>query len=414
MTLLLALLLALPACASAEQPYEIQVRGSTRDALQEAIDACPRGYAQRKSGCQVRLPAGTLRGRWKVGGTTGATVQESVCLVGQGPGLGNTETGGQPGAGGTILVYEGPPGGAVLEFAGGDFPCVRDITIAMEGAAVGVRFNAGASPIQGVMLERVAIAGNAKRPAGIGLQITGTEKNNQVDALLAQALQIDFVDVGVEVDSMQAVTNRIGPGSKISASSSAVRVKSGSLSLDGVLTQCRTANCCTYDLLPGHGYFRVRDGYHEIGAPPARNAKVLCMNRASPPAVGSWHMASIVESYFNLQCDASRGPCAIPLLDAVSNVGVVFRDNWILSNQPDVAYIPRTFAKVIFKLPTGNPPTGRLVWQGNSIISGMGGIQTEIAPGVRVEAITGDDRRIWNDLNLDGRWDPSEPTSSTR
>jgi hypothetical protein len=413
----LLLWLSLLASSAVAQTHEIQVERPTPAALQAAIDACPRSYSSRERGCQIRLPSGTIRGHWRIGGDTGATVQVGVCLIGQGPGHGSGWPSGKPAASGTTLVYDGPPGGALLDFVGGDYPCVRDLTLAMDGAAVGLRFSAGKTPIQNPMLERVTIAGDMTKPAGIGLLITGAQKNDQVDALLANELKIDDVDVGIEVDSHQAVTNRIGPGSKISAKSAAVRVRGGSLSLDGVLTQCRTANCCTYDLLEGHGYFRVRDGYHEIGYPPAQNAKLVCLNRGSPDGVGSWQMVSITDSYINVQCDASAGPCSIDLVNGRSNVAVVFRDNSIISTQPVVAHIGRTFARLVFgvpAMPVGATPTGRLVWQGNSVIPAMGGIRAEIGPGARVEALSGDGKRIWNDLDLDGRWDEGEPSSASR
>jgi hypothetical protein len=229
-----------------------------------------------------------------------------------------------------------------------------------------------------------------------------------VDALLAQSLTIYDVGVGIEVDSHQAVTNRIGPGSKISAQDAAVRVRAGSLSLDGVLAQCRTANCCTYDLQPGHGYFRVRDGYHEIGYTPAANAKLVCLPRSSPSGVVSWNMVSIAESYINVQCDSSEAPCSVDLLNGSSNVTVTFRDNWIISSNPVGGN--RVFANVIF---SGPPGIARLVWSGNGVHPSMGGIKAQIAPGIRVEALASDGKRVWNDANLDGRWDKSEPTMVT-
>jgi hypothetical protein len=413
-------LLAAPACVRPletgtleEQPFEFQVRSPTMAALQAAIDACPRGYNQRQRGCQIRLPSGTIRGHWTIGGDAGNTVQVGVCLIGQGPGHGSTLPGGKPGAAGTTLVYEGLKGGTLLDFAGGDYPCVRDVTLAMDGAAVGLRLRGGNTPIQNPMLERVTIAGDATKPAGIGLLITGPTNNDQVDALLADELKIDHVDVGIEVASNQALTNRIGPGSKIAAQSAAVRIRGGSLSLDGVLAQCMTENCCTYDLLPGHGYFRVRDGYHEIGL-PAPDITLLCLSRDAPEGVGGWHMVSIVESYFNVQCDASKKPCFVDLIHGRSNVGVVFRDNWIASSQPDPKNIGRTFANVVFSTPAGAKSPARLVWEGNMVSSAMGGIQAKIGPNTRVEALTSDGSRIWNDTNLDGLWEKSEPAISVQ
>jgi len=399
------------ACASvgSAEPFEIQVDRTSMASVQAAIDACPSSNAARTRGCYIRLPAGTIRGHWRIGGDSGDTLKVGVCLLGQGPGLGNTWPDGKPGASGTTLVYDGPPGGTLLEFAGGDYPCMRDVTLAMDGAAVGVRFSAGRAPIQNAMLERVTIAGNGGPSAGTGLLITGATKNDQVDALLAQELRIDNVDVGIEVDSHQAVMNRIGPGSKISARSAAVRIRGGSLSLDGAMAQCTTASCCTYDLLPGHGYLRVRDGYHEIGL-PAPNIKLLCLSRGSPEGVGGWHMVSFVESYFNVQCDASKGPCSVDLVNGRSNVGVVFRDNWIVSTLPVAEYSRRVFANVVFSTPAGGQVPARLVWQNNFVSSGMGGIRATIGPGTRIEALTSDGKRIWNDTNLDGRWDPSEPS----
>src|SRR4029453_4441908 len=99
------------------------------DALQAAIDSCPRGLGPRKRGCQIQLPGGTIRGHWKIGGTSGESVQLGGGLIGQGPGYGPPRPEGKPGAAGTTLVYQGPPGGTLLEFAGGDYPCVRDLTL---------------------------------------------------------------------------------------------------------------------------------------------------------------------------------------------------------------------------------------------------------------------------------------------
>jgi hypothetical protein len=400
-------LLGVAACASAE-PFEIQVRTPNARALQQAIDACPRSYSERQQGCQIRLPAGTIRGSWKIGGYTGSNVQVGVCLIGQGPGHASTWPEGKVGASGTTLVYEGPPGGTLLDFEGGDHPCVQDVTLRMDGAAVGLRLRGGNTPIQNPALRRVAIAGSMKRPDGIGLLITGTEKNNQVDALLADELKIDNVAVGIEVDSHQAVTNRIGAGSKISARDAAVRIRGGSLSLDGVLVQCGSKGCCTYDLLSGHGYLRVRDGYHEVGL-PAPDIKVLCLNRGSPDGVGSWHMVSITESYFNVQCDAARGPCFVDFLNGRSNTGVVFRDNFIGATNPATDQIGRTFVRIAFASPVGGS-TGKLIWEGNSVAVGMGGIRAEIGPRTQVQALTSDGQRLWNDTNLNGRFDPSEPS----
>lgn len=403
---LLAVLLLLPAAARA---VEIQVRERTMAAVQEAIDACPGGHSRREESCQIHLPSGTIRGFWRIGGDGGTAVQVGVCLIGEGPGHGTTWPEGKPGAAGTTLEYGGPPGGILLDFRGGDYPCLRDLTLAMDGAAVGVRLRAGLSPIQNPLIERVSIAGDMTRPAGIGLLITGAQRNNQVDALLAEELKIDDVDVGIEVDSHQAVTNRIGPGSKISARSAAIRVRGGSLSLDGVLAQCRTQDCCTYDLLQGHGYFRVRDGYHEIGVPPAANAKLVCMNRGAPSGVGSWQIVSIVESYINVQCDASAGPCSIDLVNGKSNVSVVFRDNIIHATHPAVSHVARTFVRIVFSDPEGGSSTGRIVWSGNVVNPAMRGIQVAIGAGTVIEALTTDGQRLWNDTNLDGRWSPSEP-----
>jgi len=397
----------LTSCASA-QPFEREVKVASMDALQKAIENCPRSYSRREQSCQIKLPPGTIRGHWKIGGESTTSTQVAVCLIGQGPGWGSTAPDGKPGAGGTTLVYDGPEGGTMVDFVAGDFPCLRDLTLAMDGAAVGLRISANnpaSATTQFPYLERVSIRGSGRRPGGIGLQITGATKNDQVDALLAQSLEIQDVDVGIEVDSDQAVTNRIGPGSKISALSAAVRIRRGSLSLDGVLAQCRTANCCTYDLLEGHGYFRVRDGYHEIGVPPAANAKLLCLLRGSGAASGSWHSVSITESYVNVQCDSSKAPCSIDLLDGASNAGVTFRDNWIVASGGPGPPENRN-VRVRMRGPAGSP---RLVWAGNILVPSMK-IFSQIDPRVRVEAIVSDDAgRIWNDRNLDGQWESSEP-----
>jgi hypothetical protein len=394
-------------CASA-QPFEIEVASASAGALQDAIDRCPRSYGARQVSCQIKLPGGTIRGHWKIGGNTTMTTQVAICLIGQGPGVASTAPDGAIGAGGTTLAYDGPPGGTLIDVAAGDFLCLRDLTLAMDGAAVGLRISAknpASATTQYPYLERVAIRGNAKRPAGIGLLISGATGNDQIDAMLAQSLQVEDVDVGIEVRSHQAVTNRIGPGSKITGQSAAVRIRGGSLSLDGVLAQCRTANCCVYDLLYGAGYFRVRDGYHEIGLPPAQNAKLLCLLRGSPPAAGSWHAVSITESYINVQCDSSAAPCSIDVLDGSSNAGVIFRDNWIAASG-GAGPLDKRYVRVQMRGPAGTP---RLVWAGNIVASGMK-VLSQIDPRVRVEAIASDEwGRIWNDRNLDGQWDSSEP-----
>src|SRR5262249_27237443 len=149
---------------------------------------------------------------------------------------------------------------------------------------VGLKFDATNTTIQNPMLERVSIGGNRLKPAGTALLITGPTHNDQIDTLSAQQLRIDDVDVGIEIDSDQSVLNRIGAGTKISAKVAAVRLQRGSLSLDGVLAQCGSPDCCTYDIRAGNGYFRVRDGYHEIGI-SAPNAKLVCLSHGSPKEV---------------------------------------------------------------------------------------------------------------------------------
>jgi len=384
------------------QNFQIDVASPNARALQSAIDKCPRGYGSRTKGCQIRLPSGTIRGAWKIGGKGSAALQVGVCLVGQGAGHGSTTPGGKPGAAGTTLVYEGPPGGVLLDFAGGDFPCLKNLSLAMHGAAVGVRFRAEpGTPIQNPILEHVSIAGDKTRPGGIGIQITDSQENGQVDALLAEGLKINFVDVGIEVNSHQAVTNRIGPGSKITGQRSAVRLLKGSLSLDGVLAQCRTANCCTYDLDLHHGYFRVRDGYHEIGLDPARNAALLCLPHRNGEGVGSAHMVSLSESYVNVQCNSSLAPCAVDLVRGRSNTVVVLRDNWIYS-AGGPGNRARRRARVSLD---GATRPARLVWSGNGSIP----LLAALGPKVAVEAFRSDGATSWNDLDLDGVPDPNEP-----
>jgi hypothetical protein len=397
----LVVLLLLLCSAGSAQDFEIAVPEPSMEAVQAAIDSCPRGYGERQQSCQIRLPSGTIRGHWRIGGSQTTSTQVAVCLIGQGPGFASIAPDGRIGAGGTTLAYEGPAGGIMLNVIGGDFLCLRDLTLAMEGAGVGVRISAnyrGAASSQYPFLERVAIRGNRSRPAGTGLLITGATRNDQVDALLAQSLQIADVDVGIECDSNQAALNRIGPGSKISARSAAVRIRRGSLSLDGVLAQCRAERCCTYDLLHEHGYFRVRDGFHEIGAPPARNARLFCLS-SDAPSVGSWAMVSMDDSYVNVLCDSTRAPCAVDLIRGRSNTTVSFRDNWIVSTNSSAN---RTFARVVFSGLYGAP---RLVWSGNAGIP----IRALLGAGTRVEAITSDGTRTWNDTNLDGDRDAFEP-----
>lgn len=398
----------LPAGSASAQQFEFRVAKPTMAAIQAAIDACPSGFGERGRGCEIYLPGGTIKGHWRVGDGASTKTKVGVCLIGQGPGWGSTWAEGKVGAGGTTLAYAGDPGGVLLDLLGGDYLCLRDLSLAMDGAGVGVRLsanNVGSVPTQLPVLERVTIAGNMRKPAGIGLQITGATRNDQVDALLATSINISDTDVGIEVDSHQAVTNRIGPGSKISAQSAAVRIKRGSLSLDGVLAQCRTANCCTYDLLEGHGYFRVRDGYHELGYPPARNAKLVCLNRGSPSSVGSWQMVSITESYINVLCDSSNGACFVDLLNGRSNVTVSFRDNWIQSAGSKGNAMNR-FVRIVMPSTSGAP---RLIWSGNGVNPGMGRIQSQIGAGVGVEAFMDDGKRTWNDRNLNGLWDFEEP-----
>jgi hypothetical protein len=404
---------ALFATPALGKPFEIQVDKPTMAAVQSAIDSCPKGYSERLEGCEIHLPSGTIRGRWKIGGATTSSTQIGVCLIGQGPGWGSTWPEGKIGAGGTTLAYEGAPGGVLLDIVGGDYVCVRNLTLVMGEAGVGLRLgasNTGSALTQLPVLDRVTIAGNIKKPSGIGLHITGAAKNDQVDALIATSLNINDTDVGIEVDSYQAVTNRIGPGSKISGASAAVRIRRGSLSLDGVLAQCRTANCCTYDLLEQHNYLRVRDGYHEIGGPPARNAKLICLNRESSAAVGSWHVVSLVESYVNVLCDSSAAPCFIDLLNGRSSVTVTFRDNWILGAGAKGSAKDR-FVRVVMPSASGRP---RLVWAGNTINPDMGEILAQIGEGVAVEALADDGKRTWNDRNLNGRWDADEPIMGVR
>src|SRR5262249_29534177 len=158
------------------------------------IDRCPRGYDRRDTSCQIRLPSGTIRGHWKIGGQSTTTTQVSVCLIGQGPGWASTAPDGEIGAGGAARRCRGPPGGAPMGGAAGDFFCMRDLTLAMDGAGVGLRISArnpASATTQYPLLERVAIRGNRLRPAGTGLLITGATRNDQVDALLAQSLQVE-------------------------------------------------------------------------------------------------------------------------------------------------------------------------------------------------------------------------------
>src|SRR5262249_38455739 len=153
-----------------------------------------------------------------------------------------------------------------------------------------------------------------------------------------------------------------------------------------------------------------RDGYHEIGGPPASNARLVCLQGGADAPNGSWSSVSVAEAYINVQCGASQGPCSGDLLNGASNVGVTFRDNLVVStNAP--GQIGRIFGRVILAGPYGRP---RLVWAGNIVHPSLGGIQAKIGSRVSVEAFTADESgRAWNDTNLDGRWEESEPSMRT-
>lgn len=365
------------------------------------ISRCERGYGPHTASCQIQLPPGVIRTNGVViGGNVVGTNQVGTCLIGHGSGKTSTMPFGDPGAAGTMLVYTGPPGGIVLDMRAGDYECLRDLAIHMDGAAIGVRLTANnldSVTAQDPSLEHVAIGGNLLRPAGIALQITGPSKNDQVDALVATQFYCYDVDTCIQIDNDQAVDLRIGPGSKLFAKTYATHLIRGSLSLDGVAAGCESTGCSIHKIEHTAHSFRVDDGYYEP------NQLDQALLRLPDAPLGLWRVVSFERSNVNVQCNGTQKPCYLDLVKGGSNAAVLVRGNQFIFGGGPQPPTGRNLRVILVK--AAEDPL--LVWEGNYIQKGLGVVSAN-GPTVRVQAPVADAQRFWNDRNLNGKYEPTE------
>lgn len=187
----------------------------------------PTGY-QKQAGCIVRLGRGEFEIDATRLGTCESTSTQRLGLTLEGQGGGVFATQPSYATGGTTLRYAGPPGGTMLSLCGSRIH-LRDLAIDGTGAARVVEFRAN-NPASAIThlggLERIDIRGG-----GVGIEVFGETRNDQLDFLSFRDLSIRDVDGCFEQDSQQAVANKLD-NVECASYRFGYRVRSGSVHFD--------------------------------------------------------------------------------------------------------------------------------------------------------------------------------------
>ena len=185
--------------------WALPVKAQLYDLEGRIAEECGKAGFQRNGGCRVELPRGTLPiGPTKIGDCTKGSggVQNSVTLVGQGPGM-MTQVPRFPTAG-TTIQYAGPAGQPMLEVCGSYFS-LRDVAMDGAGASHCLRItanNAGSAISRSPEIEDVVLDG-----CGTAIEIEGTDHNDQIDLVNLERVVMRNVDRGYVQDSGQTVGN---------------------------------------------------------------------------------------------------------------------------------------------------------------------------------------------------------------
>jgi hypothetical protein len=190
----------------------------------------PEGY-RLDGGCAIELGDGTYTvsqtvrlGRCEVGSTG---TRNSVALVGQGAGLFATQP--RFTTAGTTLRWTGPPGVPMLEVCG-SWTTLQHLAIDGKGASHCIRLvgnNAGSAIHHFPQLSSLSLTG-----CGIGVEVTGLARNDQVDYARLERISITDVDVCYSQDSQQSVGGRLETVECV-ARKKGFEIRGGSLDCDG-------------------------------------------------------------------------------------------------------------------------------------------------------------------------------------
>jgi len=190
----------------------------------------PEGY-RPDGGCAIELGDGTYTvaatvrlGRCEAGANG---TRNSVALVGQGAGLFATVP--RFTTAGTTLRWTGPPGVPMLEVCG-SWLTLQHLAIDGKGASHCIRLlghNAGSAIHHFPRLASLALSG-----CGIGVEVTGSDRDDQVDFVQLERVSITEVDVCYSQDSQQSVAGRVETVECV-ARRKGFELRGGSLDCDG-------------------------------------------------------------------------------------------------------------------------------------------------------------------------------------
>ena len=338
-------LLLLGAPAGAEVPLDLSAVVTTQ--------CGPEGY-RLDGGCAIELGDGTYTvsqtvrlGRCEAGNMG---TRNSVALVGQGAGLFATMP--RFTTAGTTLRWTGPPGVPMLEVCG-SWLTLQHLAIDGKGASHCIRLlgnNAGSAIHHFPLLESLSLTG-----CGVGVEVTGLARNDQVDFLRLERLSITDVDICYSQDSQQSVAGRVETVECV-ARRKGFEIRGGSLDCDG----CFVGNMGDDPAFIGFHFTASvlvdgRSFSHHQGQIEASHMELRSGRFVVGDALANRYPLVLIANSYSLQCQAPS--CEMLVVEWRGKSPVVMIGDVVQASAPDPTKMPRAR----FCSPSGWRKTGVVI-----------------------------------------------------
>lgn len=385
--------------------------------IQHAIDSsCGSGFLGGFRGsCMIVLPAGVISipSTLTIGTPEPVGMTNGLSIRGQGMSIGMS---------GTLLAWTGPEGGTMLRIYAGRGISLEDFTLYMDpkphgapAAKIAIELsgdNSISRIISGVRLQAIEIGGSpyiTSMPGsrGIYFRTPGGGASAQMELTAVEQCAISGVEVGIENDESQAVYNSVSD-SIVTGRLNAFRVSQGNVDVHRSIIGCYDQGCVVYWLEKriNQSPFKttIAGNHWETGEVEGTFVKVGHGYSATSSHEGPIWPLTVRDNSIQHQC---ASPCVTKFIDAAMGAVLTVTGNALRGP-------PGAFSVQISAFAPIKDFVQQVIWSGNQLSTIPGGIGlVALTPQVSLEAWRRDhlSGALFNDLNLNARLDPTEPSA---